>query len=125
MKPHSLLNRKRSVKSTPREKENSPEDQELDEQLPKEVDGDTSVSPSVEPNTTETKTLGNENVCHIIYSVHFILTKGGAEAIPVNTFPDYLKNMMRKGNKTLAYEYEVSRNMLLIFTNMFWFSTET
>ena len=46
-------------------------------------------------------------------------------AIRVTTFPDYLKNMMRKGNKTLAYEYEVSRNMLLIFTNMFWFSTET
>ena len=49
-----------NVKSTPREKENSPEEQELDEQLPQEVDGDTSVSLSVEPNTTETKTLGNE-----------------------------------------------------------------
>ena len=25
----------------------------------------------------------------------------------MTAFPDYLKNMMRKGNKTLAYEYEV------------------
>ena len=32
----------------------------------------------------------------------------------MTTFPDYLKNMMRKGNKTLAYEYEVSRIMFII-----------
>ena len=56
----------------------------------------------------------------------FILTKGGAEAIAVTTFPDYLKNMMRKGNKTLAYEYEVSRIIVtFLFSNKFWFYTET
>ena len=49
-----------NVKSTPREKENSQEDQELDEQLPQEVEGDTSVSSPVDPNITETKTFGNE-----------------------------------------------------------------
>ena len=63
----------------------------------------------------------------VLCRICFILTKGGAEAIPVTTFPDYLKNIMRKGNKTLAYEYEVSSIIvtLLIFTNMFWFYTET
>ena len=49
----------------------------------------------------------------VLCRICFILTKGGAEAIPVNAFPDYLKNMMRKGNKTLEYEYEVSSIMLL------------
>ena len=56
----------------------------------------------------------------------FILTKGDAEAIPVTTFPDYLKNMMRKGNKTLPYEYEVSSIIVtFLFSNKFWFYTET
>ena len=68
-KPHSLLNRKRRVKSAPREKENSPEDQELDEQLPQEVEGDTSVSQSVETNITDTKTLGNERCACVVYAL--------------------------------------------------------
>ena len=64
------LYRKRRVKSAPREKENSQEEQELDEQLPQEVEGDTSVSSSVETNITDTKTLGNERcaVSYMLYS---------------------------------------------------------
>ena len=70
MKLHSILYRKRRVKSAPREKENSPEDQELDEHQPREVEGNISVSPSVEPNITETKTLGIERcaVSYMLYS---------------------------------------------------------
>ena len=56
------------------------------------------------------------NIVFISGSFKIFIKIGGSEAIPVTTFPDYVMNIMQRGNKMLACEYEVSDyNILVVY----------
>ena len=110
-----FLPRKVHVRKAPRTKEVTQEEKleiELDK-FPESVAtsalesirDDMIVPSSFKQSITQTKIKSKGNLWSFLYQYNI---SGGPEAIPVMNFPDYVKNMMQKGNRMLAHEYEVS-----------------